>query len=51
MQNGWEIPAELSAVRGYLDYIKTLPAWKRVDYGPEAIIKGWERHIRHAAQH
>ena len=32
------------AVSRYMAHIQSLPEWKRVDYGAEAIIKGWVRH-------
>ncbi|KAG2490960.1 hypothetical protein HYH03_010637 [Edaphochlamys debaryana] len=45
---GWELPAEFTAIRKYLDAIKQMPEWKATDYGEAQILKGWERHM---AQH
>ncbi|PNW77915.1 hypothetical protein CHLRE_10g456750v5 [Chlamydomonas reinhardtii] len=46
---GWELPARFTALHKYLAALKALPEWQHVDYGTEAIIAGWERHIKHAA--
>ncbi|KAI8466233.1 MAG: dehydroascorbate reductase [Monoraphidium minutum] len=32
------------AIKKYRLALAELPAWKKTDYGQEAIIKGWERH-------
>ncbi len=36
-------------MHAYLAFVKTLPAWTASDYGHEAIIDGWKRHL--AAAH
>lgn len=39
----WELPAELTALAKYMQYIKTLPAWHKSDYGEESIIRSWSK--------
>ena len=36
--------AKFLALARYYAHIQALPEWKRCDYGPAAILKGWERH-------
>eukprot|EP00879_Flechtneria_rotunda_P008029 GHRR01008411.1.p1 GENE.GHRR01008411.1~~GHRR01008411.1.p1 ORF type:complete len:265 (+),score=43.37 GHRR01008411.1:231-1025(+) len=37
--------AKFPAVENYRQLLKDQPAWKNTDYGAEAIIKGWARHL------
>jgi hypothetical protein len=43
----WELPASLAAVRKYLDSVKATQEFKNTDYGTDAIIAGWNRHLGH----
>lgn len=43
--HGWELPSELTAVKKYMDTLAGLPEWQATDYGQDAIIAGWKRHI------
>jgi hypothetical protein len=34
-------------VHKYLDAVKATPEFKATDYGTDAIIQGWNRHLAH----
>ena len=36
---------KFAAVAKYRQMLKELPAWKASDYGPEAVVKGWAKHM------
>jgi len=39
---GWELPVDrFPGTAAYMQQLKQLPAWQAVDYGSDAIIKGW----------
>lgn len=40
----YSFPAELAALERYNTAVTSLPAWKAVDYGVDAIIAGWKAH-------
>lgn len=42
---GWALPPGAEAVGEYLARVKALPAWKACEYGPDAVIAGWNRHL------
>lgn len=45
----WSLPADrFPAVTRYMAALKQLPAWQKVDYGEEAIIKGWAPKVAEA---
>ncbi|GBF96200.1 dehydroascorbate reductase [Raphidocelis subcapitata] len=45
--NIYALPADkYPAIKKYRLALAELEAWKKVDYGTEAIIKGWERHMK-----
>lgn len=41
---GWELPAQLTHLKAYIDAYSARPSWQHTLYSPEAIIAGWERH-------
>lgn len=41
---GWEMPAELTALKSYMDAFMARDSWRNTAYAPEAVTKGWERH-------
>jgi glutathione S-transferase len=41
---GWELPAELTAVRAYMAAFMARDSWQKTLYSEELVIKGWERH-------
>lgn len=42
---GWEMGAdEYTNVKAYMDRFMARDSWKNTAYGPELVIKGWERH-------
>jgi glutathione dehydrogenase/transferase len=41
---GWQLPAELTALKDYIAKAQTTDAFKATDYGADMIIKGWEAH-------
>lgn len=45
---GWELPSELAALHQYMAAVQALPEWRATDYGHEAILAGWTRHMKHA---
>lgn len=43
----YDLPSsKYPAIKKYRLALAELPAWKKADYGQEAIIKGWERHLK-----
>ncbi|EFN57582.1 hypothetical protein CHLNCDRAFT_143262 [Chlorella variabilis] len=40
----WEMPAELAALRQYMDTFMSRDSWKNTYYSPEMVIAGWEAH-------
>lgn len=38
------MPAELAALKRYMDLFMARDSWKHTSYAPEVVIKGWERH-------
>ena len=42
---GWEMAeGEYENVKAYMDRFMARDSWKNTAYGPELVIKGWERH-------
>ncbi|PSC75758.1 putative beta-D-xylosidase 7 [Micractinium conductrix] len=41
---GWEMPAELTALRKYMDAFMARDSWRNTRYSEDLVIKGWERH-------
>lgn len=41
---GWEMPADLAALRSYIAAWEARPSWQRTRYAPESIIAGWAAH-------
>ena len=38
------MPAELTAVRRYMDAFMARPSWQHTVYAPELVVRGWARH-------
>jgi glutathione S-transferase len=43
---GWEFPADLTAVSGYLSAMALRPACSKCYYSDELIVNGWQKHVR-----
>lgn len=41
----YDLTAQYPAVAAYLAALPALPAWRNTDYGHDAILAGWARHI------
>jgi glutathione dehydrogenase/transferase len=39
------LPANLTAVKAYLEAMESRESWKNTYYAPELVIKGWNRHL------
>lgn len=42
---GWQLPAEFSAVKQYYEAVKGTPQWRNVQYGDDLVIAGWKAHM------
>ena len=40
----WEMPAELTAVKRYMDTFMARDSWKHTVYSPEIVVQGWAKH-------